>query len=427
MNKIICSPENLLPQQFEENIIYFSTYSNSHRENAGYFGSTLRKDIEKDGLSPSVPIWDFTTIALSVAAADNSISRKLSADGWTRQIELTIHLCDPSPWENVKQELERIFKFLTGDFWSLIFKEGGVVPPVAKNEKKHGCDCISLLSGGVDSLVGAIDLVSEGNKPIFVSQIVKGDAEAQKHFAQTIMGNSPHFQWSHKIHSPKGKSEGSTRGRSIVFFAFATLASSCIKLNNKKKAKIYVPENGFISLNIALNAGRIGSFSTKTTHPVFLNGLQSIWDKLNLNIQLVMPYQFKTKGDMILECKNKNTLLTLISSSTSCGKYLRYGHQHCGRCVPCMVRRAAFLKAGIPDATTKGYKFSNLSIAGRSSGPNDVGAMAIACLNYSQFGVQSLILGSLGFTEHSDRSKYEDVISRGFDEIANLLKVDGVI
>ncbi len=75
MRKIVCAPENLIPQQLEEDTKYFSIYSNPRRENVGYFGSTLIRDVQRAGLRPSEKIWDFNTIALAVAAADNSLTR----------------------------------------------------------------------------------------------------------------------------------------------------------------------------------------------------------------------------------------------------------------------------------------------------------------------------------------------------------------
>ncbi len=427
MRKIVCSPENLIPQQLEEDTKYFSMYSNPRRENVGYFGSTLIKDVQRAGLRPSEKVWDFNTIALAVAAADNSLTRKNSADGWTRQIDLTVHLCNPNVWKTVKRELERTLRFLTGDFWHLTFKKDGVSPPRAKKKERFDCDCISLLSGGVDSLVGAIDLTTNNHKPIFISQVVRGDAKTQRYYAERIRPESPHFQWSHKIHPAKGKSEGSTRGRSIIFLAFAALAASAIETQTDSSLKIYVPENGFISLNIPLNSGRMGSFSTKTTHPVYLAGIQNVWEKLNFNVQLVTPYQFKTKGELLAQCKDKNLLVELIADSTSCGKYSRHGQQHCGRCVPCMVRRAAFLKAGIPDNTTKGYKFDNLAIAGMTRGPNDVGAIANVCLRLNQFGIRHLISGSLSFADHQKRKDFEGVVSRGLEEVERLIRGQRVL
>ena len=426
MRKIVCAPENLIPQQLEEDTKYFSIYSNPRRENVGYFGSTLIRDVQRAGLRPSEKIWDFNTIALAVAAADNSLTRKNSADGWTRQIDLTVHLNDPGVWEPAKQELEKTLRFLTGDFWSFTFKDNGVTPPRAKRLKRFDCDCVSLLSGGVDSLAGAIDLVADNHKPIFISQVVRGDAKTQRDYAKRIRPDSAHFQWSHKIHPPQGESEGSTRGRSIIFFAFAALAASALQGQPSSPDKIYVPENGFISLNIPLNSGRMGSFSTKTTHPVYLKGIQNIWNEVGISLNLIMPYQFKTKGEVLAECKNQQLLKELVFQSVSCGKYRVYKMQHCGRCVPCLVRRAAFQHWGEVDQTSGGYYSEQLERINHGN-PDDVGAAANACLVAEQSGIQRLVSGNLSFADHQNRSEFEGVFSRGLNEVKELLLGKGVI
>lgn len=426
MRKVICLPENLIPQQLEEDTKYFSIYSNPRRENIGYFGSTLIKDVQRAGLRPSEKVWDFNTIALAVASADNSVPRKTSADGWTRQIDLTVYLCNPSDWEPVKLKLEKVLRFLTGDFWSLTFMAGGINPPRARRQKRFDCDCISLLSGGVDSLVGAIDLIVDNRKPIFISQIVRGDAKTQRDFAERIRPESPHFQWSHKIHPPSGESEGSTRGRSIVFLAFAALAASAIEVQPGSPVSLIVPENGFISLNIPLNAGRMGSFSTKTTHPVYLNGVQNIWDDVGLSLSLVMPYQFKTKGEVLAECRNQQLLKELVFQSVSCGKYRVYKMQHCGRCVPCLVRRAAFQYWGEVDETLDGYYSEQLERINHGN-PDDVGAVANACLIAEQSGIQRLVSGNLSFADHQNRRDFEGVFTRGLNEVDAFLRTKGVL
>lgn len=433
MRKVVCAPENLIPQQLEEGTKYFSIYSNPRRENVGYFGSTLIRDIQRAGLRPSEKIWDFNTIALSVASADNSLTRKDCADGWTRQIDLTVHLCNPSVWEPAKQEFEKTLRFLTGDFWSLTFKDGGVSLP-AQPEREFNLfestdfdeDCVCLLSGGVDSLAGAIDLVTEGHCPIFVSQVVRGDADTQRTYAERIRPESHHFQWNHNIHLPGDESEGSTRGRSIIFFAFAALAASAIETQSGSPADIYVPENGFISLNIPLNSGRMGSFSTKTTHPVYLKGILNLWNKVGISLNLIMPYQSKTKGEVLAKCKNQQLLKELVFQSVSCGKYRVYKMQHCGRCVPCLVRRAAFQRWGEVDQTLGGYYSEQLDRINHRN-PDDVGAAANACLVAEQSGIHRVISGNLSFADHQNRSDFEGVFSRGLSEVKELLQGKGVI
>lgn len=426
MRNIVCAPENLIPQQLVEGTKYFSIYSNPRRANVGYFGSTLIRDVQRAGLRPSEQVWDFNTIALSVAAADNSLTRKDSADGWTRQIDLIVHLCNPHVWEPAKQDIEKTLRFLTGDFWYLHFKDDGINPPRARRQKRFDCDCVSLLSGGIDSLVGSIDLVADNHKPIFVSQVVRGDAKTQRAYAERIRPASPHFQWSHKIHPPQGESEGSTRGRSIVFFAFAALAASAIRVQPGYQANIYVPENGFISLNVPLNSGRMGSYSTKTTHPVYLKGIQNIWNEVGINMNFIVPYQFKTKGEVLTECKNQQLLKTLIFQSVSCGKYRVYKMQHCGRCFPCLVRKAAFHRWGEVDETLGGYHSDQLERINHGN-PDDIGAVASACLVAEQSGIQRLLSGNLSFADNHNRKDFEGVFSRGLKELDCFLREKEVI
>lgn len=366
--------------------------------------------------------WDFTTIALSVVAADKAVLRKNSADGWTRRIELSVHLQEPSVWNMNRNKLAFLLRFLTGDFWTLHFLPDGLTPPKATVKKQIDADCVCLLSGGVDSLVGAIDLTAAGKKPLFVSQIVRGDRETQKKFAIELGGEKRHCQWSCTIKHP-GQSEQSTRARSIVFFAFALLAASAIPSTNDRPLDIFVPENGFISLNIPLGPGRIGSLSTKTTHPIYITGLQSIWDALGIHAKLIQPYQYKTKGELISECANQAMLMRLIGDSTSCGKYQRHNLTHCGVCVPCMVRRAAFLGAGLTDITVKGYCYEQLS----HSNSRDVSAAASTYLQYRERGIQSLTRGNLLFASTNDRAQYESVLARGLNELGQLLSSQGII
>ena len=275
-------------------------------------------------------------------------------------------------------------------------------------------------------MAGAIDLVTEGHCPIFVSQVVRGDADTQRTYAERIRPESHHFQWNHNIHLPDDESEGSTRGRSIIFFAFAALAASAIETQSGSPADIYVPENGFISLNIPLNSGRMGSFSTKTTHPVYLKGILNLWNKVGISLNLIMPYQFKTKGEVLAECKNQQLLKELVFQSVSCGKYRVYKMQHCGRCVPCLVRRAAFQRWGEVDQTLGGYYSEQLDRINHGN-PDDVGAAANACLVAEQSGIHRVISGNLSFADHQNRSNFEGVFSRGLSEVKELLQGKGVV
>ena len=437
MKRFTCCPLENIPDELEPGLEYFSLYSSykPRRANVGHIAIQLQRDIRRAGIEVSSLAWDFASIALSVVAADSACSRSNSADGWTRQIEVNIYLQDPLIWYSQKTNLEQTFRFLTGDFWKLNFLPGGSGPPRPNRSqlRRYDSDCVSLVSGGVDSLVGAIDLSSSGEQPIFISRIVTGDKEIQNQIAERLGATERHFQWSFTSPSPNER-ETSSRGRSLIFFAYAILAASALE-SSDEPVPIYVPENGFISLNIALTPSRLGSLSTKTTHPIYLKGLQNVLDAVGINARLVFPlgYQYKTKGEIIEGCLDPDLLLDLVPNSTSCGKYGRHKKTHCGRCVPCLVRRAAFLRAGIDDPTSpstafgRPYVFMDLSRALSEKSSQDIRAAASAYLRYKQQGINSLIRGGLSFASSQERNQYKGVVERGIEEIGQLLIHHGVI
>lgn len=424
MKKVVCCPTSLLPTRLDRQVEYLSLYSHAPagRPSVGSIAPTLPTLIQRAGLMPPVQTWDFTTIALSVAAADQVVLRKDSPDGWTRMIELSICLNEPAVWEAQRELLESCLQHLTGDFWTLRFLDGGLEPLRAKQGRLNDADCVCLLSGGADSLVGGIDLITAGRKPLFVSRIVRGDAETQRSYARELGAQDRHYQWSFTVNHT-GESEPSTRGRSIVFFAFAALAASAIQPEENQRVEIIVPENGFVSLNISLTPGRSGSLSTKTTHPLYMNGIQSLWNACGINAQLSFPYRYKTKGEVFAECSDQAILKALVNESKSCGKIQRHNLTHCGECFPCLVRRAAFLAAGIPDRTKKGYLSKKL----RDSTSRDLLAVASAFLRYKQKGLPYFVGGALAFASNQERVLYERVVARGMDELGQLLKKHGVL
>lgn len=426
MNKVVCLPEAMLPRILDSGTCYFSMFSVPTIPGVGYVASRLRTCVERAGLRPDVNTWDFTIFALSVSAADKAINRQKSSNGWTRQIHLQLAIHDLSLWQGMQSQLETMLKFLTGDYWSLDFVRDSQPCPFTKTKKVYNADCVALLSGGMDSLVGAIDLVSQHRKPLLVSHTVRGNGMTQKSFARQISPNGEFCQWNEAIKLPSNaQGEGSTRGRSIVFFAFAALAATGLPIAANQPKEINVSENGFISLNISLNPSRVSSLSTKTTHPVYMNYLRNIWQTLGLNLVLKSPYQFCTKGEMLRNCMNQNLLRTLLGSSVSCGKYGVHKLTHCGRCVPCMVRRAAFQVAGIQDTTR--YVYSSLRGAGHGLHPNDVGAMAMQCVMSHRPDFLGKVLGEFAFATQLDRPKFIDVYTRGLSEVEQLLRAHSVI
>lgn len=423
MSKVICYTKQYLPENYDENSWYFELFSKplESQDNVGYVGNGLLRELRRSKITPSSEALDFVIIAMSVVSADKAILRRNSPDGWTRQINLEIPLQKAEEWEKVKDKLEKMLRFLSGDFWKLTFTQLPESIALDNFTEDRDKDCVCLLSGGMDSLVGGIDLCEYGKKPLFVAQTVRGDAAHQREYANAL-GKDNLCQWSCYI-SKRGASENTTRARSIVFFAFALLASFGVSANERGKKTIYVPENGFISLNIPLDILRSGSLSTKTTHPIYMTALQEIWDEMGFNVDLVLPYQYKTKGEVLLECKNQSLMRSLIMGTTSCGKYTRHGYRHCGVCIPCLVRRASFMKAHMSDRTEGGYCIEKLKV----TTSRDVAAAALGVAQYEKYGIESLIKGELNFASGEERKNYAGVFERGLCEIRDLLRIGEVL
>ncbi len=158
-----------------------------------------------------------------------------------------------------------------------------------------------------------------GKTPYVVSQTVHGDGEKQTLFANSIGNGLSHFKTNHNARFD-GEGDGDQRARSLVFFAYGVLiASSLQRFADGDSVPLYACENGFISINPPLTGARLGSLSTRTTHPVYLAQLQDLLRASGLAVDILNPYQFKTKGEMFTDCLDQGSLRQFASVSTSCG------------------------------------------------------------------------------------------------------------
>lgn len=381
-------------------------------------GGYTRHLIKKTHLEISPQAWDFLSIALSIVAADFSDLRSKSADGWTRTLELHIAVQDPVFWNAQARALEAALRFLTTDMWTFVFHSGGYGPPAQLQAFHPREDSVALLSGGMDSLIGTIDLVSQGRNPYAVSQIVRGDGQKQDDFAQSL--ELSRIGLNHVARSP-GLQEPSQRARSIVFLAFGlAVATSLDRYHQGDRVPLYICENGFIAINPPLTVTRLGSLSTRTAHPEYLGRLQQIFDAAGINVQIQNPYALKTKGEMMAGCLNQHLLKQHAVTSTSCGRFQRFGYKHCGRCVPCQVRRASFMRWGeVRDSTP--YVYDNLSIDTPQYGRfEDVRSVGMAVASAAQDGFDQWLGHSLFSPFIIDRAGYRRMLVQGLDELATL-------
>lgn len=364
ISKVVATPilNDAKAEHKKNNTIGVALYHSGSKKLPG-LGANLRRAVTKSfPAPPSQAAWDFLSLALAVFSADRFVLRRDADDGWTRVISLDVALFEPKPWISQISALEAALRFLTGDIWKISIRSGGAAVPLF-DSRFSDRDSICLFSGGLDSLLGAIHLIEAGKAPFLVSQGSPKEIQPQVYLANKLkLDGGYRFEGrvSEKWAPPY---EGSTRARSIIFFAYGVAAATAHGLS-----ELIVPENGLIAINPPFSPRRIGSLSTRTTHPYFLGELEGILRNVGIAVKLTNPFEGKTKGEMIRECKSKK-LNALLSSSYSCGKGKRLNGQ-CGLCVPCLIRQAAFHASGVKDKSNykkdiKKYKRNDDVLAAR--------------------------------------------------------------
>jgi 7-cyano-7-deazaguanine synthase in queuosine biosynthesis len=382
-------------------------------------GAAVRSDVRKERLAPTRRAWDLLSIAMSVMVADAAGLRTRSPDGWTREFELEIAVTEPAFWNGAAPLLADALAFLTTDRWQLRFTPGGAPAPEPARVVRPPQDCVALLSGGLDSLIGTIDLAAAGRRPLLISKIVRGDSEKQEEFAHAIGGALRHIQLNDNAVVPKPK-DTSQRARSLIFLAFGVLVATALApYQAGATVPLYVCENGFIAINPALTGSRVGSLSTRTAHPQFLALFQDLLDAAGIRVAIQTPYAVKTKGEMLKECADQPLLQALAARSTSCGRFQKYNYHHCGRCVPCQVRRAAFLAWEQPDPTD--YVFEELGRDDEQhAGFDDVRSVGMALAAARDDGFDDWLGGALSWSRINDSVALRDMLRRGLAELGAL-------
>lgn len=318
--------------------------------------------------------FDFLLISAITYGIDDLFSReKYSFNGWTREFEVEIPVNEVDAWTPVADKLADALMFLTGDHWVISFSRLDARMYVERANRRRSLipqydfsdySFASLFSGGLDSLIGVINQLVEipdDKKGIFISHSdgahpgPKVDQERllpllNRHFQDSIqqlslrVGLANNDQDNNRI-----ERDSNQRSRSILFLGIGTYIINTIPHIDT----LLLPENGTISLNHPLSPSRISSLSTRTTHPYFIENIQTILNEVGISIRLNNPFSFKTKGEMVVECLNTAVLTSVYAESASCGKRGHTAHwdirnaKQCGVCMPCIYRRASLHKLNI--------------------------------------------------------------------------------
>lgn len=316
---------------------------------------------------PSQAAIDFLLFAAAIYVTDKIVQRRITPDRWTRTLKMTCPIEDKNLWSSAETDLTAAISFLTGDRWKFdwITARNNLWYVNKVGNEKYEAVC--LLSGGLDSLIGAIDLLEDkkNKRVLFIGhydsnltpkiqqllfeRLVDHYGSDRLDFVQILVRPAEKLP-AQQYPLPRGR-ERTTRSRSLVFISLG-IAAACA---SGPEIPLYVPENGFIALNIPLTSTRLGSCSTRTTHPYFFERLQAFLQEIGITNPIINPYQYLSKGQMLERCLNQPLLRELAHETISCARPeasrfqgKKYGN--CGYCFPCLIRRASLHVVGLDKA-----------------------------------------------------------------------------
>lgn len=309
------------------------------------------------GQIPSQAI-DLVRIAGGAYVADR-LSGRPSA--FTRRLQLTVEIADPAPWEGeaINQFAQLLF-WLTGDTWDLQLIQDPTAPVPASDEVSDRVETVALLSGGLDSYLGALHLLStSSDPPQFVGHYdtataVRRAQNMARSWLQEAWKPPPSYTQI-EFTQVGAKKENSSRSRSLLFIALGVAIASC-----RQASTLFVPENGFTSLNLPLHPNRAGALSTRSTHPETFYRVNKLLRTLGLVITVTNPFADLTKGEemrMVADNRPPTDWDRVAGLTVSCSKLdgarIKGGNStlNCGLCYACVTRRGAFNAAGTDDPT----------------------------------------------------------------------------
>lgn len=250
--------------------------------------------------APASTAKDLLRVVAAAYIADRTNSRP--AQALQRDLHLSVHLDEPQAWTPAAlNHTVDLLHWLTGDIWTLEVLAAQPAPDLAEHAPTAGhVRAVSLLSGGLDSLCGALLRLDQAESTLFLGHVDSANAvsKAQRAIHDELRERRPELRYQRYALRPTGPVRESTpRTRSLLFMAMAVAAAS-----GNGASEVVVPENGFTSINPPLEPSRGGPLTTRSTHPWTFHALSELMRALSLDtIAVHNPYDHLTKGELVAE------------------------------------------------------------------------------------------------------------------------------
>lgn len=306
---------------------------------------------------------DLLEIAAYVACGDHAIRRgaldvQTLGANWRRRMHFHIPVRRASLWNEaaIQTRLRETLDYLSDDFYDFSFYSANDAPLLQDYFKgfdlgavpKQRPEQVIMLSGGLDSLAGAIEeiVVKKRMVTLVNQQSTPKFKKLYERLTGSLMDHCGDLKPLHlRVEINKAQSlnkEYTQRARS---FLYASLGATVAMMLDLRRLCFY--ENGIVSLNLPVCAQVIGGRATRTTHPRALAGFQELFSLLaEEKFTVENPFLWFTKGEVVKKITAANCG-PLIASSRSCAHTWETTneHTHCGVCSQCIDRRFGIVAA----------------------------------------------------------------------------------
>lgn len=304
---------------------------------------------------------DIVNVMLAIFDGDISTEGSQS-DKKTRKISIVAKVYDLKKWIDSKNILLELVEWVSSDSFNIEFSErhdqtNSVLLDLSNSDKQ----CITLFSGGLDSLAGAYFNFSNDILSDYVGYTNKFEegthqTQLQKFYNGKFSSKGSEVDIKNKYKKNKKFHFQSTRSLLYLSLAISKALSSSVK-----EVRMY--ENGILSLN-----PEFARYTTKTTHPKTIALFNELLYSLGYDIKIFNKFEYKTKGE-ILEAMDSDFKLQ-IKNTFTCGKSrsgIDYNHKgQCGVCIPCILRKISLASYDneVYDTTNYHVAYNNLSQVG---------------------------------------------------------------
>ena len=388
---------------------------------------------------------DLYIIALSIFGVDKRVSRSMFYDCWTRDISVSIPVLHYDKWRGTENSWNEMLSFLTGDRWNVEFRPTTAVCSQRKRKSRiqidiTQCDCVSLFSGGLDSFCGAIKLLDDGMSPCLIGHNEYPKLRSkQESFAASFREFYPEqdsrfLGFTAGAFAPRSfignealpRTENTSRGRSLLFLCFALTIAGMLG----EDTPVYIPENGFIGINVALTNSRMGSCSTRTTHPFFIGSLKNIILSVGIRNPIENIFAYDSKREIVRMVKDRPAFLGGYKDTISCShpcqaRYNKIGSRkypiNCGYCYPCLL--------DVEDNGDYSYKdLPSVILSSFSDGDKslDLNAVVNSVYRYKHCSTEQIrqLIRNTGPLSDEDVQKYERLYTAGMKDLIELFGKD---